>query len=63
MHNLKVTTGYSSTYAQLPMKVQLETAVPRRKFVASDNEEAPKTATGHSCKSLCAIVGHKPITL
>jgi hypothetical protein len=29
---------------------QIETAVPRRKFVAGDSDEARKTATGHSCK-------------
>jgi len=31
------------------MKEQIETALPRRKFVAVDNNEALKTATGHSC--------------
>jgi len=31
------------------MKEQVETAVPRSKFVAVDNDEARKTATGHSC--------------
>ena len=34
------------------MKVQNETAEHRRKFVAGDNDEARKTATGHSCKTL-----------
>ena len=34
------------------MKEQIETAVPRIKFVAVDNNEARKTATGHSCKPL-----------
>jgi len=37
------------------MKEQVETAVPRRKFVAGDNDEARKTATGHSCKTLGAM--------
>ena len=36
------------------MKEQIETAVPRSKFVASDSDEARKTATGHSCKTLVA---------
>lgn len=36
------------------MKEQIETAVPRRKFVAGDSDEARKTATGHSCKPLYA---------
>jgi len=35
---------------------QLETAVPRKKFVAGDSDEARKTATGHSCKTLYLIV-------
>jgi len=34
------------------MKEQIETAVTRRKFVASDSDEARKTATGHSCETL-----------
>jgi len=34
------------------MKEQIETTVPRRKFVACDNDEARKTATGHSYKPL-----------
>jgi len=34
------------------MKEQIETAVPRRKFVTSDNNEDRKTDTGHSCKTL-----------
>ena len=37
------------------MKEQIETAVPRSKFVASDSDEARKTATGHSCKTLWPI--------
>jgi len=42
------------------MKEQIETAVPRRKFVAGDSDEARKTATGHSCKTLSVILedGH-----
>jgi len=35
---------------------QLETAVPRKKFVAGDSDEARKTATGHSCKTLYAML-------
>jgi len=38
------------------MKEQIETAVPRRKFVAGDNNEARKTATGHSCKTLAVML-------
>jgi hypothetical protein len=38
------------------MKEQIETAVPRRKFVAGDSDEARKTATGHSCGTLAFIV-------
>lgn len=38
------------------MKDQIETVVPRRKFVAGDNDEARKTATGHSCKPLCRML-------
>lgn len=34
------------------MKEQIETAVPRRKLVAGDSDEARKTATGHSCSTL-----------
>ncbi|MEJ5266530.1 MAG: hypothetical protein WHW07_01820 [Bacteroidales bacterium] len=34
------------------MKEQIETAVPRRKFVAMDNDEARKTATGHNFRPL-----------
>jgi hypothetical protein len=34
------------------MKEQIETVVARRKFVAADNDEARKTATGHSCNPL-----------
>jgi len=30
------------------MKEEIETVVPRRKFVAGDNDEARNTATGHS---------------
>jgi len=37
------------------MKEQIETAVPRRKFVAGYRDEARKTATGHSCKTLAVI--------
>jgi len=37
------------------MKEQIETVVPRSKFVAGDSDEARKTATGHSCKPLCGI--------
>ena len=42
------------------MKEQIETAVPRRKFVAGDSDEARKTATGHGCKTLSVILedGH-----
>ncbi len=36
------------------MKEQIETALPRRKLVAGDSDEARKTATGHSCKTLQA---------
>lgn len=32
------------------MKEQIETAEHRRKFVAGKNDEACKTATGHSCE-------------
>jgi hypothetical protein len=32
------------------MKEQIETAVPRRKFLAGDNVEARKTATGIAVK-------------
>jgi len=38
------------------MKEQIETAVPRRKLVAGDSDEARKTATGHSCKTLYGIL-------
>jgi len=38
------------------MKVQPETIVPRKKFVASDSNEARKTATGHSCGTLAIIL-------
>jgi hypothetical protein len=41
------------------MKEQIETAVPRRKFVAGDSDEARKTATGHSCNPLCATLKTK----
>jgi hypothetical protein len=34
------------------MKEQIERVVLRRKFVAGDSDEARKTATGHSCKTL-----------
>jgi hypothetical protein len=34
------------------VKEQIETAVPRRKFVVVDSDKARKTATGHSCKPL-----------
>jgi len=37
------------------MKEQLETAVPRSKFVPGDSDEARKTATGHSYKPLVMI--------
>ena len=37
------------------MKEQIETAVPRRKFVAGERDEARKTATGHSCEPLNQI--------
>jgi len=40
------------------MKEQIETAVPRRKFVAGDSDEARKTATGHSCKTLAVRLKH-----
>ena len=36
------------------MKEQIETAVSSRRFVAGDSNEARKTATGHSCKTLPA---------
>jgi hypothetical protein len=36
------------------VKEQIETAVPRRKFVVVDSDKARKTATGHSCKPLGA---------
>ncbi len=48
------------------MKEQIETAVPRRKFVAGERDEARKTATGHSCEPLppiafrSKILGEKP---
>jgi len=38
------------------MKEQIETAVPRRKFVAGESGEARKTATGHSCITLAISV-------
>lgn len=38
------------------MREQIEIAVPRRKFVAGDRDEACKTASGHSCKTLYNIV-------
>jgi hypothetical protein len=38
------------------MKERIETAVFRRIFVAGENEEARKTATGHSCKTLACIL-------
>ena len=38
------------------MKEQIETAVPCRKFVVGDSDEARKTATGHSCNPLGASV-------
>ena len=38
------------------MKEQIESVVLRRKFVADDSDEARKTATGHSCKTLPAIL-------
>lgn len=34
------------------MKEQIETAVPRRKFVVGDSDEACNTATGHSYETL-----------
>lgn len=37
------------------MKVHIETAVPRRKFVVGDSYEARKTASGHSCETLVRI--------
>jgi hypothetical protein len=38
------------------MKEQVETAVPRRKFVAGDSEEVRKTAIWHCCNPLCLIL-------
>jgi hypothetical protein len=38
------------------MKEQIETAVPRKNFVAGDSNVARKTATGHSCKTLATSV-------
>ena len=38
------------------MKEHIETAEPRRKMVAGDSDEARKTATGHSCKTLGVIL-------
>jgi len=38
------------------MKVQFETAVPRRNIVRVDSEVTQKTATGHSCEPLAFIV-------
>ena len=38
------------------MKEQIETAVFRRKLVVGDSDEARKTATGHSCKTLAVSV-------
>jgi hypothetical protein len=37
------------------MKEQIESVVLRRKFVADDSDEARKTATGHSCKTLAYV--------
>ena len=37
------------------MKEQIETAVHRRNIVPLDSDEARKTATGHSCKTMEAI--------
>jgi hypothetical protein len=34
------------------MKQKLETAVIRKKFLSVDRDEARKTATGFSCKTL-----------
>jgi hypothetical protein len=45
------------------MKEQIETAVPRIKFVPGDSDEARKTATGHSCETLSAIESNKQNTL
>jgi len=42
------------------MKEQYETSVPRRKLVAGDNDEARKTATGHSCKTLGVMLTKPP---
>jgi hypothetical protein len=36
----------NSTYAQWPMKEQLETAMSRRKLVAGDSDEARKRLLG-----------------
>jgi hypothetical protein len=44
------------------MKEQIETAEHRRKFVAGDRDEARKTATGHSCETLQAILEKKILT-
>ena len=41
------------------MKEQIETAAPSIKFVPDDSDEARKTATGHSCKTLCTIIDRK----
>ena len=38
------------------MKEQIETAVPRSKFVAGDSDKARNTATGHSCETLYHIL-------
>jgi hypothetical protein len=42
------------------MKEQIETVVPRRKFVARESDEARKTATWHSCKPLAVSLEKKP---
>lgn len=42
------------------MKEQIETAVPRRKFVAGDSDAARKSATGNSRGTLAASVTREP---
>lgn len=41
------------------MKEQIETAVSRRNIVAGDSDEARKTATEHSCGTLCATLKNR----
>ena len=47
-----INSFHNSTYTQKPIKVQIETAKPRRNFILVDNDKTRKTATEHSCKTL-----------